>query len=128
MKRTVKRYLLIFSIFAVAILGSFGLSKMKPPPEVKDTADVEILVEVMSLERTTADFTIASQGTVRPRTETIVSAEVAGTIVRVSPSLLPVAYLLPVKNCYASIQPTMTFALISRMHWFNSGRSNMTAP
>lgn len=88
MTRTVKRYLLIFGIFAVAILGSVGLSKMKPPPEVKDTADVEILVEVMSLERTTADFTIASQGTVRPRTETIVSAEVAGTIVRISPKFI----------------------------------------
>ena len=88
MTRTVKRYLLIFGIFAVAILGSAGLSKMKPPPEVKDNVDVEILVDVMSLERTTAEFTIASQGTVRPRTETVLSAEISGTIVRISPKFI----------------------------------------
>jgi len=88
MTRTVKRYLLILGIFAVAILGAAGLSKMKPPPEVKEAADVEVLVEVMPLEKTSAIFTVESQGTVRPRTETILSSEISGTIVRISPKFI----------------------------------------
>ena len=88
MTRKVQRYLLIFSIFAIAIAGSFGLGQMKPPPEVKDVGDVEILVEVLPLESTVVNFVVESQGTVRPRTETILSAEVSGTIVSISPKFI----------------------------------------
>ncbi len=85
MKREVKRYVLIASIFVVAIGGAFGLSKMKPPPETKDAADVDLMVDVLPLERTVANFTVRSQGTVRPLTETILSAEISGSIVSISP-------------------------------------------
>ncbi len=88
MKRKNKRYVLITSIFVVAIGGAFGLSKMKPPPETKDVADVDLLVEVLLLEQTVANFTVRSQGTVRPRTETILGAEVSGTIVSISPKFI----------------------------------------
>ena len=88
MTRKVKRYLLIFGIFAFAIVASVGLSQMKPPPEVKEVTDVEILVDVLPLEQTMVNFSIESQGTVRPRTETILSAEVAGAIVRISPKFI----------------------------------------
>ncbi|MDA0680509.1 MAG: efflux RND transporter periplasmic adaptor subunit [Proteobacteria bacterium] len=89
MNRKLKRGLLITAIFAFAILGSFGLSKMKPPPQTKDLSDVAPLVEVMTLEAMDADFRIASQGTVRPRTETILSAEISGAIVGISPKYIP---------------------------------------
>ena len=88
MNRKVKRYFLIASIFVAALGGAFGLSKMKPPPETKDVADVELLVDVIPLEQTVASFTVQSQGTVRPRTETILSAEISGTIVGISPSFI----------------------------------------
>ena len=88
MKRKLKRFFLIFSIFAFAVVGAVGLGKMKPPPEKKDTADVAVLVDVLPLEATTVDFSIASQGTVKPRTETILSAEVSGTVVRISPKFV----------------------------------------
>ena len=88
MTRQVQRYILIFGIFAFAIAASVGLSQMKPPPEVKEASDIEILVDVLPLEMTMANFTIESQGTVRPRTETILSAEVAGAIVRISPKYI----------------------------------------
>jgi len=84
MKRKVKRAVLIASIFVVAIGGAAGLSKMKPPPETKDVAVVDVLVEVLPLERSVAHLSVRSQGTVRPRTETILSAEVAGSIVSIS--------------------------------------------
>lgn len=88
MKRRVKRYLLIFGIFAVAILGAGGLSQMKPPPEIKEVGDIEVLVEVLPLHKTRAEFTVESQGTVRPRTETILSSEISGAIVRISPKFV----------------------------------------
>jgi RND family efflux transporter MFP subunit len=84
MNRKQKRYLLITAIFVVAIGGAFGLSKMKPPPEIKDVGRVDVLVDVLTLERTEANFRIRSQGTVRPRTETILSAEISGAIVSIS--------------------------------------------
>jgi RND family efflux transporter MFP subunit len=88
MNRKVKRALLIVGIFAAAILGAFGLSQMKPPPDTKDIADVDPLVEVLPLVETTEQFRIASQGTVRPRTETILSAEVSGMIISISPKFV----------------------------------------
>ena len=88
MKRKAKRALLIAGIFVGAAGLSVGLSKMKPPPESKAIADATPLVEVLPLEEMTASFTIASQGTVRPRTETVLSAEVSGSIVSISPKFI----------------------------------------
>jgi RND family efflux transporter MFP subunit len=88
MKRKVKRYILITAIFVAAIGIAAGLSQLKPSPETSDTADVDLLVDVLSLEQTLANFTVRSQGTVRPRTETILSAEVSGAIVSISPKFI----------------------------------------
>jgi RND family efflux transporter MFP subunit len=83
-----KRIILIVSIFVAAIGTAFILAKTKPPPETKAIEDVNLLVEVMDLDQTTVNFTVTSQGTVRPRTETVLSAEVAGSIVSVSPDFV----------------------------------------
>jgi len=88
MDRRVKRGLLIAGIFAGSIGLSIGLSKLKPPPETKDIPDVAPLVQVLPLVESSASFRIASQGTVRPRTETILSAEVSGPIVSISPKFI----------------------------------------
>lgn len=88
MTRKGKRALLIVSIFALAILGAFGLSTMKPPPESKDTADVAPLVNVITLDAVDTSFRIESQGTVQPRTETTLSAEISGAIVGISPKFV----------------------------------------
>ncbi len=88
MERKAKRALLISGIFAGAVGLSVGLSQLKPPPETKDIPDVAPLVEVLPLLESTASFRIASQGTVGPRTETILSAEVSGSIVSISPKFI----------------------------------------
>ncbi len=88
MDRKAKRALLIVGIFAGAAGLALGLSKMKPPPETRDIPHVEPLVTVLPLIESSASFRIASQGTVRPRTETILSAEVAGSIVSISPKFI----------------------------------------
>ena len=89
MTRKTKRYLLIAGIFVVAIGISSGLGKMKPPPEKKEIVKVDLLVDVMPLTVETISLTVASQGTVRPRTETILSAEVSGAIVSISHKFIP---------------------------------------
>jgi RND family efflux transporter MFP subunit len=61
---------------------------MKPPPDTRDIANVDPLVEVLPLVVSTEEFRIASQGTVKPRTETILSAEVSGAIVAISPKFV----------------------------------------
>ncbi len=88
MTRTAQRYLLIAGLLASAVGLSFLLVKLKPPPEKKDVAVVAALVDVMPLVAETVNFTVTSQGTVRPRTETVLSAEVSGAIVRISPKFI----------------------------------------
>lgn len=80
----IKRIFLICTIVAAAVGVAAMLGQMKPPPETRETADLDLLIEVMPLEASTVDFNITSQGVVRPLTETIVSAEVSGAIVEVS--------------------------------------------
>lgn len=88
MSPKIKRSLLIVGLIVAALAISSLLGKMKPPPQKKEASIVELVVETMILEEHTVGFEIRSQGTVKPRTETILSAEVAGTITRVSPKFV----------------------------------------
>lgn len=83
-----KRYLIIAGILLAAVAVAVAMVRLKPPPPKKEIVDLDPLVEVMVLESMTANFEVTSQGTVRPRTETVLSAEVAGTITRISPKFI----------------------------------------
>jgi RND family efflux transporter MFP subunit len=82
------RILTIVGIFALAIVGVMIMSNLRPEPPKKDRVELDPLVEVIVLESMTANFEVKSQGTVRPKTETILSSEVAGTIVSLSPKFV----------------------------------------
>ena len=84
----IKRLLLISGILVAAVVVFAALGQLKPPPKQEEIGDVELLIEVETLEAGRYDFTIESQGTVRPLTETVLSAEVSGTIVSVSPKFV----------------------------------------
>jgi len=84
----VKRISLIVFIVVAAMFAATSLSRFKPPPHKKPSGEVELLVEVMTLESGSYNFVIESQGTIRPLTETILSAEVSGSIVSVSPKFI----------------------------------------
>ena len=88
MLRKRQRYLLIGGMLGVAVLGSLAMMKMKPEPEKKDIDTREPLVDVMVLEPLATTFQVRTQGTVRPRTETVLSAEVSGTITSISPDFV----------------------------------------
>ena len=82
------RKLLILGILAAAIGAAFLMAQMRPEPPKKETVDLHPLVEVLVLETMTANFEVSSQGTVLPRTETVLSAEVSGTITSISPKYI----------------------------------------
>jgi len=88
MKPAFRKWIVIPAIFAIAIGLAAGLSQLKPEPEKNDDADLDLLVEVMPLEVSSEDFRIRSQGTVRPRTQTVLSAEVSGSVVSISPKFI----------------------------------------
>ena len=84
-----KRIALIGGIILGAIAISVALVQLKPEPPRKERVDLDPLVEFIELETMSANFRVSSQGTVKPRTETILSAEVSGTITSISPKFIP---------------------------------------
>lgn len=88
MKPVYRKFLLIPIIFIIAAVATFALTKMKPEAPKQDAENLDLLVEVIELETSTQSFAIQSQGTVRPRTQTILSAEVSGSVISISPKLI----------------------------------------
>ncbi len=82
------RILLIFGIPVLAIVAAMGMMSLREKPPEKERLELDPLVEVMALEAMTTNFEVRTQGTVRPRTETILSAEVSGTISSISPKFI----------------------------------------
>ena len=83
-----KRFAVISGILLVSVALAAVMMLLKSAPPKKERVDLDPLVEVLELEHMTANFEVRSQGTVRPRTETIVSAEVSGTITWISPKFV----------------------------------------
>ncbi|MCP4299581.1 MAG: efflux RND transporter periplasmic adaptor subunit [Gammaproteobacteria bacterium] len=82
------RLLLILGIPILAIVAAVAMMGLRQEPPKKDRVDLDPLVEVVALEMMTTNFEVRSQGTVRPRTETILSAEVSGTVSSISPKFI----------------------------------------
>lgn len=82
------RVLIIVAILLAAVLGTVAMFSLREEPPRTERVELDPLVETLVLEPVTANFEIRSQGTVLPRTETILSAEVAGTISSISPKFI----------------------------------------
>jgi RND family efflux transporter MFP subunit len=82
------RILTIVGILVAAIVAVGLMSTLKSEPPKKERIELDPLVEVLVLEDMTAKFEVHSQGTVMPRTETILSSEVSGTITNISPKFV----------------------------------------
>lgn len=88
MQRKTKRILLVLGIFVGSILGTGALMQMRPEQPKKEVENLDPLVEVVELQISTESFEIQTQGTVRARTQTVLSAEVSGVIVNISPKFV----------------------------------------
>ncbi|MCP3675885.1 MAG: efflux RND transporter periplasmic adaptor subunit [Gammaproteobacteria bacterium] len=84
MKVKVKRRIFIVIIIAISVVGMMSLKMMRPEPKKKPKQLTTMLVEVIDLTTSEVTFEIQSQGTVKPRTQTVLSAEVSGRIVSIS--------------------------------------------
>ncbi|MEM7279859.1 MAG: efflux RND transporter periplasmic adaptor subunit [Pseudomonadota bacterium] len=89
MKRKSKRILLVVGIFAGSVVGMMTLMSMRPEQPKREVENLDPLVEVIELEVSTESFRIQSQGTVQARTQTVLSAEVSGAVVSISPKFIP---------------------------------------
>ena len=89
MERRLQRGLLVFGILAGAVAVSMALSQLREAPPKKEIENLTLLVDVIELEPISAQFPIRSQGTVKPRTETTLSAEISGAIVEISSKFIP---------------------------------------
>lgn len=88
MTRKAKRTLLIFGILGGSALVAALMSTLREEPPRKDVDTQPLLVETVGVEPVSGQFAIRSQGVVRPVTETVLSAEVSGAIVEISPRFL----------------------------------------
>lgn len=75
----------IVILIAAAFLGKVIVNS-KPQPEKKTPPPRVVAVEVVNVQPETVRLSVDSQGTVRPRVETQLTAEVAGRIESVSPN------------------------------------------
>lgn len=82
------RILLILGIPVLAIVAAVAMMSLREAPAKKERVELDPLVDVLALDAMTVDFDVRSQGTVQPRTETILSAEVSGTISSISPKFI----------------------------------------
>jgi RND family efflux transporter MFP subunit len=88
MKPALRKFVVIPGILISAFALMAVLSQFKPEPPKREGENLDLLVETLTLELSTESFRIYSQGTVRPRTQTILSAEVSGSIVSISPNFI----------------------------------------
>jgi RND family efflux transporter MFP subunit len=77
--------LIIISILMVIALVAY---KQSQTAERKPETEKAILVDVIEAEVVSLNFSVDSQGTVKPRTETTLVSEVAGKIVSVAPEFV----------------------------------------
>ncbi len=88
MSRKTKRVLLSIAILIGAFLIAAAMSAMRKEPPKKPREELAMLVDITVLDVMDSSFFVRSQGTVRPRTETVLSAEVSGTITSISPKYI----------------------------------------
>jgi len=62
---------------------------MRPESQKKPVKDTTMLIDVLDLTSSAVTFEVKSQGTVKPRTETNLSAEISGRIVSISEKFIP---------------------------------------
>jgi RND family efflux transporter MFP subunit len=73
----------IVIVVAIVIAGVFFA--LRPPPETVTIEPPTLTIDLAVAEKQTLSIAVSSQGTVQPRTETILITEVSGKIIELSP-------------------------------------------
>lgn len=75
-------------IIIVAIAMAMGMIMSRKPPEKKEVKPKAFLVEAAPVQMEDLNFLVKSQGTVQPKIETSLSAQVSGKVVSVSDAFI----------------------------------------
>ncbi len=75
-------------VVAIGAAGAYTLFASKAKPETRARTESIPLVRVMPVELEQLRLSVDSQGTVSPRTESVLASEVAGRVIWVSPSFV----------------------------------------
>jgi len=91
MKRIVKPVVMVLLpliVIVAAVFGAVTMYKAKPEVKKRDPVVLPPLIRFQEVETATVRFTVHSQGTVSPRTESLLAAEVSGRVIDVSDSFV----------------------------------------
>lgn len=80
-------------VIALAAVAAASLAAMRPEPERREVEVLAPLVRVETVRIEDTRFTVISQGTVAPRTESRVAPQVSGRVVWVSPDFIAGGFL-----------------------------------
>lgn len=76
------------ALLALGLLGVLMLAVLRPEPAARPPRALGPLVEVITVQSETVAFTVRTQGSVAPHTESDLVSQVAGEVVWVSPALV----------------------------------------
>ena len=76
-------------ILVAAALGTVAIVKSRPEPATREPEEVLPVVRLHEVELSDIRLTVDSQGTVGPRTQSVLVPEVAGRVIEVAPSFVP---------------------------------------
>ena len=82
----VLKVLLPFAVIAVGVIVAVAMIKSRPEPEIREVEAPAPLVRVQTVEIEDLPLIVRSQGTVNPRTESVLVPEVAGRVIGVAAS------------------------------------------
>lgn len=82
------RILLVLGLPLLAVVAVFVMVSSRPEPPKKERLGLDPVVEVVQLEHMDTQFEVSSQGNVQPRTQTVLSSEISGTITSISPKFV----------------------------------------
>lgn len=88
MKSTYKKIGLPILIIVVAVIVAYVMVSSRKPPEEIVAEDKAFLVDVLEVNSEDITFMVKSQGTVSPKIQTVLSAQVSGRIVEVADAFI----------------------------------------
>lgn len=71
-------------MIALSVAVVMMLARNRPAPVERESVVTAMMVDVITAERSVGHFSVQAQGTVQPRTETTIAAEVSGRLVDVA--------------------------------------------
>lgn len=81
-----KKVILPIAILAVGTVITFAMIKSRKPVPTRPVQDYSTLVTAIDAQASSHQFVVHTQGTVAPRTEASLIAEVAGQVLRIAPA------------------------------------------